>query len=155
MQDIEALLDELNDRMRRDWTRMKRWSLIHRTNGVLYTLVLIFAPALLAVGLISAESVLGKSLLFAVAVVGSLNVTFKPYLHSQRRRADMTIIRRLHDEFKVEAATVAGDKEKMVATYEKYASSFSDFYELRGGELVDAALSDLTEGSSKDASLAK
>jgi hypothetical protein len=150
MQDIEGLLNELNERMRRDWSRMKRWSLIHRTNGVLYTLVLILAPAVLAVGLISSDSVLGKSLLFAVAVVGSLNVTFKPYLHGQRRRTDMSTIRRLHDEYKIAVAVSEGDNAKLVAVYEKYSAEFSDFYDLRGGALVDAALAESAEAEGKD-----
>lgn len=140
MQEIEALINDLDKRMRHDRARVNRWRIAHRTNGILFNLVLIIAPAALAVGLTSSEDMLGKALLFAIAVVGGLNATFKPYLHSQRRRTDMNAMRRLHDEFQAEMAKASAEGASPISVYQKYSLIFSNIYELRGRELIDATL---------------
>lgn len=74
-------------------------------------------------------------------MVGGISVTFKPYLHSQRRRTDMNAMRRLRDEFQGQMALVANDERKAAEVFEKYSRIFSNIYELRGRELIDATLS--------------
>ena len=140
MQDIESLIKELDERMYRDFKRMRAWRVIHRANGILFSLILILAPAVLAVGLTTSVTVAGKSLLFAIAVVGGLNATFKPYLHSQTRRQDMNAMRRLRDQFQGRLA--AGNQGvDPAAVYDEYSHTYSNMYELRGRELIDATLS--------------
>jgi hypothetical protein len=129
-------VQEIDDRMAHDVRLLTRWRLVHRTVGVLYTIVLIFVPAVLAVGFTSSETPLGKTLLLVAAVVGGLNVTFKPYLHSQKRRADVNNMRRLRDQFRIEAAA-GGD---VMAVCEKYSALYADMFEARGRELVDGHL---------------
>ncbi|MEU5696405.1 hypothetical protein [Actinosynnema sp. NPDC020468] len=138
MADVQALVAELDQRMLRDYRRMTVWRQVHRTTGMLYTVVLILVPAVLAVGFTTSETVLGKTLLLLAAVVGGLNVTFKPYLHSQKRRRDVNTMRRLRDEFRGEVAK-AGDNA--VEVYDKYSKAYSTVFEARGGDLVDGALS--------------
>jgi hypothetical protein len=138
---INELVDELDERMRRDSRRVNRWRLFHRLNGITFNLVLIVAPSILAVGLVSSESPQGRAILFAISVVGGINVTFKPYLHSQRRRSDMNAMRRLRDEFQGEMLLVDKDEGKSAEAFEKYSRIFSNIYELRGRELIDATLS--------------
>ncbi|XVV05841.1 hypothetical protein ACQPW3_10795 [Actinosynnema sp. CA-248983] len=133
---VEALIQELDDRMAKDCRALTRWRLVHRTVGVVYTIILVLVPAVLAVGFTSSETTLGKTLLLVAAVVGGLNVTFKPYLHSQKRRADVNNMRRLRDQFRAEAAG-GGDP---VAVYEKYSALYAETFEARGRELVDGHL---------------
>ncbi len=130
------LVRELDERMLKDFKRLTRWGLAHRSTGVLYTIVLILVPAVLAVGFASSETVLGKALLLVTAVVGGLNVTFKPYLHSQKRRSDVNTMRRLRDQFRGEVAK--GDD--VIAVYEKYSAQYAAIFEARGRELVDGRL---------------
>jgi|tagenome__1003787_1003787.scaffolds.fasta_scaffold20110837_1 hypothetical protein len=140
--DLDDLISELEDRIRRDFWRMKRWRLVHRTNGVLYSLVLIVGPAILAVGLTTSETPIGKGMLLAIAVVGGLNVAFKPYLHSQKRRGDANSMRRLHDEFRVEIVkSRAKDDVDCSIVYNRFSRIYANIYELRGRELIDATLS--------------
>lgn len=141
MQDADALIKELEIRMRHDWTRMQRWSYVHGANGVLYSVILIVAPSVLAVGLVSSESILGKGLLFVIAVVGGLNATFKPHSHSQKRRTDMNSMRVLHDRFRGDIEKSGGDRGLLMAAYEKYSKMFGNVYELRGEGLLSATLS--------------
>lgn len=122
--------------MLRDCKRLTMWRQLHRSTGVLYTIVLILVPAVLAVGFTSSETVLGKALLLIAAVVGGLNVTFKPYLHSQKRRADVNVMRRLRDQFQGEVAR-GGD---VIAVYERYSAQYASIFEARGRELVDGHL---------------
>jgi hypothetical protein len=122
--------------MARDIRVLTRWRLVHRTVGVVYTIILVFVPAVLAVGFTSSENVLGKTLLLIAAVVGGLNVTFKPYLHSQKRRADVNNMRRLRDQFRAELAGPDDD----VQVYEKYSALYAEMFEARGRELVDGHL---------------
>jgi hypothetical protein len=136
--DVEALIRELDDRMRLDCRRLSVWRVVHRTTGLLYTVVLIFVPAVLAVGFTSSETVLGKWLLLTAAVVGGLNVTFKPYLHSQKRRASVNTMRRLRDEFRADVIST-GDGD-LLAVYRKYSAAYATIFEQRGGELVDGRL---------------
>jgi hypothetical protein len=137
--DVEALIQELDDRMRLDCRRLSVWRVVHRTTGLLYTVVLIFVPAVLAVGFTSSETVLGKVLLLTAAVVGGLNVTFKPYLHSQSRRAAVNTMRRLRDEFRAEVVATAGGD--VLTVYRKYSAAYATLFEQRGEELVDGRLS--------------
>ncbi|QQQ78085.1 hypothetical protein IOD16_06295 [Saccharothrix sp. 6-C] len=137
--DVDALIRELDDRMRLDCRRLSMWRVVHRTTGLFYTVVLIFVPAVLAVGFTSSETALGKVLLLMAAVVGGLNVTFRPYLHSLRRRSAVNTMRRLRDEFRADvAATVEGE---LLAVYRRYAATYAAIFEERGGELVDGRLS--------------
>ncbi|RKT53492.1 hypothetical protein [Saccharothrix australiensis] len=136
MADVDALVEELDARMLQDCKRLTMWRQVHRTTGVGYTIVLILVPAVLAVGFTSSETALGKVLLLAAAVVGGLNVTFKPYLHSQKRRADVNTMRRLRDQFRAEVAR-GGD---VIAVYEKYSAQYATIFEARGRELVDGHL---------------
>ncbi|WP_309115821.1 hypothetical protein [Saccharothrix sp.] len=133
---VDALIQELDDRMAKDCRTLTRWRLVHRTVGVVYTIILVLVPAVLAVGFTSSETVVGKTLLLIAAVVGGLNVTFKPYLHSQKRRADVNNMRRLRDQFRAEAAR----SQDPVATYEKYSALYAEMFEARGRELVDGHL---------------
>ncbi|MFD1149721.1 hypothetical protein [Saccharothrix hoggarensis] len=139
MADVDALIRELDDRMRHDCRRMALWRVVHRTTGLCYTVVLILVPAVLAVGFTSSETALGKVLLLTAAVVGGLNVTFKPYLHSQKRRGDVNTMRRLRDEFRADVAGAGtGD---VLAVYRKYSAAYATVFEQRGGELIDGRLS--------------
>ncbi|NUT94441.1 MAG: hypothetical protein HOY78_20725 [Saccharothrix sp.] len=133
---VEAVVRELDDRLAHDIRQLSRWRLVHRTVGVFYTIVLVLVPAVLAVGFTSSETPLGKVLLLVAAVVGSLNVTFKPYLHSQKRRADVNNARRLRDQFRIEVAA-GGD---VAAVCEKYSALYAAMFEARGRELVDGHL---------------
>lgn len=133
---MDALIGELDERMRRDCRRLMLWRNVHRTTGMAYTVVTILVPAVLAVGFTSSETALGKVLLLAAAVVGGLNVTFKPYLHSRRRRSDVNTMRLLHDEFRAEVAA-GGDR---LALYRKYSAAYAAEFEQRGGELLDGRL---------------
>ncbi|GAA0261081.1 hypothetical protein GCM10010492_72650 [Saccharothrix mutabilis subsp. mutabilis] len=133
---VEALVQELDDRMAKDCRALTRWRHVHRTVGVFYTIVLVLVPAVLAVGFTSSETVLGKTLLLVAAVVGGLNVTFKPYLHSQKRRADVNNMRRLRDQFRAEVT----DSPDAKAVYEKYSALYAEMFEARGRELVDGHL---------------
>ncbi|MFT7840612.1 hypothetical protein Q5530_31095 [Saccharothrix sp. BKS2] len=134
--DADALIGELDQRMRRDCRRLTLWRNVHRTTGVAYTVVLILVPAVLAVGFTSSETALGKVLLLAAALVGGLNVTFKPYLHSRQRRGDVNAMRLLHDEFRAEVAA-GGDR---LALFRKYSAAYAGEFEQRGGELLDGRL---------------
>ncbi|WP_433270508.1 hypothetical protein ACQPZF_09960 [Actinosynnema sp. CS-041913] len=136
MADVDALVQELDARMLRDCERLTYWRQVHRSTGVLYTIVLIFVPATLAVGFTSSETPLGKALLLATAVVGGLNVTFKPYVHSQKRRTDINTMRRLRDQFRGEVAK-GGD---VIAVYEKYSAQYAAIFDARGRELIDGRL---------------
>ncbi|QFZ17646.1 hypothetical protein [Saccharothrix syringae] len=135
--DVDALIGELDDRMRQDCRRLSLWRNVHRTTGMSYTVVMILVPAVLAVGFTSSETPLGKVLLLAAAVVGGLNVTFKPYLHSNKRRSDVNTMRLLRDEFRAEVAA-GGDR---LAVYRKYSAAYAAEFEQRGGELLDGRLS--------------
>lgn len=136
---MNALIQELDDRMDRDCRRLSAWRVVHRTTGLFYTVVLIFVPAVLAVGFTSSETPLGKVLLLMAAVVGGLNVTFRPYLHSLYRRSAVNTMRRLRDEYRADvAAAVEGE---LLAVYRKYAASYATIFEERGGELIDGRLS--------------
>ncbi|MDQ2588626.1 hypothetical protein [Saccharothrix yanglingensis] len=136
MGDVEKLVQELDDRMLRDCRRLSLWRVVHRGTGMAYTVVLILVPAVLAVGFTSSETVLGKVLLLAAAVVGGLNVTFKPYLHSRKRRNDVNAVRLMRDEFRAEVAA-GGD---VLATYRRYSAAYAAEFEKRGGELLDGTL---------------
>lgn len=141
MQDADTLVKELEKRMRHDWMRMQRWSYIHGANGVLYSVILIVAPSVLAVGLVSSESTFGKGLLLVIAVVGGLNATFKPHSHSQKRRTDMNSMRVLHDRFRGDVEKSGGDSGRLMAAYDQYSKMFGNVYELRGEGLLSATLS--------------
>ncbi|AXX31094.1 hypothetical protein KCV87_01400 [Actinosynnema pretiosum subsp. pretiosum] len=134
--DAQALISELDTRMRRDCDRMALWRVVHRTTGMAYSVVLIAVPAVLAAGFASSETPLGKALLLLAAVVGGLNVTFKPYLHSRKRRSDVNTMRRLRDEFRAESVREA-DK---LAVYEQYSAAYASVFEARGRELLDGSL---------------
>ncbi|MBB4967545.1 hypothetical protein [Saccharothrix violaceirubra] len=137
-EDVAALVRELDDRMLRDYRRMTMWRQVHRTTGVLYTVVLILVPAVLAVGFTTSETMLGKALLLIAAVVGGLNVTFKPYLHSQKRRADVNTMRRLRDEYRGELARAGASGA--VDVYDKYSRTYATVFEARGQDLVDGTV---------------
>ncbi|MEV4313529.1 hypothetical protein [Actinocrispum sp. NPDC049592] len=142
MQDVDTLIEELNARMSRDCRWLSRWRQFHRLTAIILNVVLIVAPPILAVGLVDAGSPLGKLLLLAVTVVGGVSATFKPYTHSYRRRADMNSLYRLRDEFRGETAAVsAEDVVAKTAVFLKYSSIYSNIYELRGRELIEATLS--------------
>ncbi|MFI9011797.1 hypothetical protein ACIGNX_31625 [Actinosynnema sp. NPDC053489] len=136
---VDALIRELDDRMWQDCRRLSAWRVVHRTTGLFYTVVLILVPAVLAVGFTSSETALGKVLLLTAAVVGGLNVTFRPYLHSLKRRSAVNTVRRLRDEFRADVAAATGDE--VLAVYRRYAASYATIFEQRGGELVDGRLS--------------
>lgn len=139
MADVDTLIRELDDRMQHDCRRLSMWRVVHRTTGLCYTVVLIFVPAVLAVGFTSSETVLGKVLLLTAAVVGGLNVTFRPYLHSLKRRSDVNTMRRLRDDFRADvAAAVEGE---VLAVYRRYSATYATIFEERGGELIDGRLS--------------
>lgn len=125
--------------MRHDCRRMALWRVVHRTTGLFYTVVLILVPAVLAVGFTSSETALGKVLLLVAAVVGGLNVTFKPYLHSRKRRGDVNTMRRLRDEYRAEVVGASGGDA--LAVYRKYSAAYAAVFEQRGGDLVDGRLS--------------
>ncbi|MEU4742261.1 hypothetical protein AB0G02_17600, partial [Actinosynnema sp. NPDC023658] len=137
--DVEELVRELDARMLHDCRRLSMWRVVHRTTGLFYTVVLILVPAVLAVGFTSSETVLGKVLLLAAAVVGGLNVTFRPYLHSLKRRNAVNTMRRLRDDFRADVVTAVGDD--VLVVYRKYSAAYATIFEQRGGELVDGRLS--------------
>ncbi|GGP73082.1 hypothetical protein [Saccharothrix coeruleofusca] len=137
MVDVDGLIAELDQRMLRDCGRLSMWRVVHRTTGVVYTVVLILVPALLAAGFASSETRLGKALLLVAAVVGGLNVTFKPYLHSRKRRSDVNTMRRLRDEFRGEVARASDP----AAVYDKYSAAYAAVFEARGMDLLDGQLS--------------
>ncbi|OKI30280.1 hypothetical protein A6A25_28900 [Saccharothrix sp. CB00851] len=134
-----VLIRELDDRMRQDCRRLSMWRVVHRTTGLFYTVVLILVPAVLAVGFTSSETALGKVLLLTAAVVGGLNMTFRPYLHSLKRRSAVNTMRRLRDDFRADVADAV--EGEMLAVYRKYAASYATIFEERGGELIDGRLS--------------
>ena len=136
---MDALIRELDDRMQHDCRRLSAWRVVHRTTGLFYTVVLIFVPAVLAVGFTSSETPLGKVLLLTAAVVGGLNVTFRPYLHSLNRRSAVNTMRRLRDEFRADVATAV--EGEVLAVYRKYSAAYATIFEERGGELIDGRLS--------------
>lgn len=143
MQDVNMLIGELDTRMQRDCRRLRRWRHFHRFTAVLQSVILIFAPSLLAVGLISPQGVTGKILLMSIVVTGGLSATFRPYTHSYRRRAAMNAIYRLRDEFRAEVAKAetTGGQQATIEVYHKYSQEYADLYGLRGKELVEATLS--------------
>jgi hypothetical protein len=141
MQEIEKLIDELDERMQKDCRWLARWRQFHRIVAVFLSLVLTVAPSVLAVGLMSSESLLGKVLLLMIAVVGGLTTTFKPYTQSYKRRADLNALHRLRDEFRAEVAKAQEDGTPVVDIYKKYSSVYANIYELRGKELIEATLS--------------
>ncbi|WP_367130503.1 hypothetical protein [Saccharothrix sp. HUAS TT1] len=138
MGDVDALIQELEDRMLKDCRRLSMWRVVHRTTGLFYTVVLILVPAVLAVGFTSSETALGKVLLLTAAVVGGLNVTFRPYLHSLRRRSAVNTMRKLRDEFRADVAEAGVDA---LAVYRKYSAAYATLFEQRGSELIDGRLS--------------
>src|SRR4051794_24182142 len=135
----EELADTLDERIRRDVARMKRWRLFHRGAGVAGSLVLIVCPLLVASGLVPAEDSSGQILLSAVAVAGALVTTFKPFLHSRKRCNDMNTMRALHDQFRAELAAAKGERAQL-RTFAKYSTIFASVYRARGDNLVDAEL---------------
>lgn len=137
--DVGVLIRELDDRMRHDCRRLSMWRVVHRSTGLFYTVVLIFVPAVLAVGFTSSETPLGKVLLLTAAVVGGLNVTFRPYLHSLKRRSAVNTMRKLRDEFRADVADAV--EGEMLAVYRRYAATYAAIFEERGGELIDGRLS--------------
>ncbi|MBW4717468.1 hypothetical protein [Saccharothrix obliqua] len=145
MGDVEVLVRELDERMLRDCTRLTKWGWVHRATGVVYTVVLILVPAVLAVGFTSSETAIGKALLLVAAVVGGLNVTFKPYVHSQKRRADVNTMRRLRDQFRAEVARA----DDVVAVYDRYSAQYAAVFEARGRDLVDGKLSAEADAAGK------
>jgi len=135
----DGLIETLHQRMRRDIRRMKRWRHFHRGLGIAGTLVLIVCPLLVANGLVRAETTTGQVLLSSVAVAGALVTTFKPFLHSRKRRNDMNTMRALHDQFCAEL-TAEKEEQARLRTFAKYATSFASVYRARGDNLVDAEL---------------
>jgi hypothetical protein len=140
MHDITRLIEELDNRMKRDCRWLMRWRHFHRIVAIMINLTLIAAPSILAVGLTTSETILGKTLLLSIAILGGLSATFKPYTHSYKRRADMNSIYRLRDEFRGEAAKVATTDSLLVEVYQRYSYIYSNIYELRGKELIEATL---------------
>lgn len=137
MADVDELIAELDQRMLHDCKRLSMWRVVHRTTGIAYTVVLILVPAVLAAGFASSETPLGKTMLLIAAVVGGLNVTFKPYLHSRKRRGDVNTMRRLRDEFRGEVARASDP----IAVYDKYSAAYAAVFEARGMDLLDGQLS--------------
>jgi hypothetical protein len=135
----EQLTEALDERMRQDVARMKRWRLFHRGLGIAGSLVLIVCPLLVASGLLRAEGSTGQILLSAVSVAGALVTTFKPFLHSRKRRNDMNTMRALHDQFRAELAAAQGERAQL-RTFAKYSTIFASVYRARGDTLVDAEL---------------
>lgn len=133
------LVRELDERMRHDCRRLSVWRVVHRTTGLFYTVVLIFVPAVLAVGFTSSETPLGKVLLLMAAVVGGLNVTFRPYLHSLKRRSAVNTMRRLRDEYRADVADAV--EGELLTVYRRYSAAYAAIFEERGGELIDGRLS--------------
>ncbi|KOX23191.1 hypothetical protein ADK67_21340 [Saccharothrix sp. NRRL B-16348] len=136
---MDTLIRELDDRMRHDCTRLSMWRVVHRTTGLFYTVVLIVVPAVLAVGFTSSETPLGKVLLLTTAVVGGLNVTFRPYLHSLKRRSAVNTMRHLRDDFRADVANAV--EGEVLAVYRKYSATYATIFEERGNELIDGRLS--------------
>lgn len=139
--DVDTLIREIDARMEDDYSRLRRRRYVHRTTGVIYNIVLIGAPAILAVGLTDSETIGGKSLLLCIAIVGGLNASFRPYLNSQRRRADLNNMRQLRDRFRIDILRASGDEKEQVEIFEKYSELYAEIYNKRGKMTVEASSS--------------
>jgi hypothetical protein len=147
MHDVQQLIAELDARMHRDCARLRLWRHFHRITAVILSLVVIVAPAVLAVGLISSETIPGKLLLLVIAAVGGFSATFKPYTQSYRRRAAMNAVHQMLDEFRAEVleAQLAQDTAAQVAIFKEFSQRYATVFELRGRELLEAAMSDFEQ----------
>jgi hypothetical protein len=143
MHDVRQLIAELDARMLRDCWRLRRWRHFHRVIAVTLSLIVIIAPSVLAVGLISSETIPGKVLLLVIAAVGGFSATFRPYTQSYRRRADMNAVHQIRDEFRTEVlrAEQAQDEAALVDVFGKFAYTYASLFQLRGKELVEATMS--------------
>lgn len=137
----KELLEELEERARRDFQRMRRWRHVHRLLGVLFTVSLIAVPPLLAFGVVEQTDSLGKGLLLGMTLVAALNAAFEPLTHSQRRRASMNAGRRLYDHIRAARLAASTDDASLLEVFEDFADRFADLYAARGKGLLDADLS--------------
>jgi hypothetical protein len=136
--DVWTLIQELEERMRSDYQRMRRWRNVHRVMGVVYTTALLVLPPILAVGFVSSETFSGKIVASIIAIVGGLNAAFQPMLHSYRRRTDMNNSRQLLDAFHAAVAKGQSRPEHLATLFKVYAQRFAQNYAERGGGLVDS-----------------
>jgi hypothetical protein len=135
--DARELIREFGRRLEADfkWMRLCRHS--HRALGILFTLVLVAIPPLVAAGILPSESMWGKLLLLAVTVVAALNSVFQPLALGDFRRQDMNQIRLLHDQFRADVVNAADD-EKRIALFKDYTRKFTALFAGRSARLLDA-----------------
>ena len=133
---VQNLIDDLQARIRKDFVWQGRYRSFHRSVGVLLTVLLIALPAALAVGFVATESISGRAALWAITVAGALSSAFKPYLHSQYRRTDMSSGMLLLDEFKVRLVEAQGDDDQLLTIYKEFSKRFNKHYVSRGGRLI-------------------
>ena len=141
MRNIETLIKELEIRMEKDQKRMWKWRQFHRSTAVIFNMALIILPAFMAVGLISySDETLSKIFLFLITILGGVNAAFKPSINSQRRRLDMSLSRRLYDEYRGELAVAGESDENLFKLFNKYSAKFSEMYESRSKWLIEKHL---------------
>jgi hypothetical protein len=137
----DQLACQLEKRMQADFLRMDKWRRWHRLLFLLYSLIIIAIPAILASGVIAGRyGVLTKSLLLLVTLAGALNAAFKPTLHSALRRSDMNTSRELFDRYRGDLAGAAASPDKVLLVYRTYVEQFGKMYSERGKELTEATL---------------
>jgi hypothetical protein len=137
----EQLACQLEQRMQGDFLRMDKWRRWHRLLFLLYSLIIIAIPTILASDVISSRHVvLTKSLLLLVTLAGALNAAFKPTLHSALRRADMNTSRELFDRYRGDLAAAAKEPEKVLTVYRTYVELWGKMYSDRGKELTEATM---------------
>jgi len=131
----------LQERMEKDYSRMDRWRRWHRLTALLYAVITISVPAIVAAGLVpDKHELIKKALLILVAVTAGLNTAFKPALHSAIRRSDTNNSRELFDRYRGELAGAAGKAEAVLPVYQKYSELFGKMYHDRGAKLVESTL---------------
>jgi hypothetical protein len=157
MHDVNVLIDELDARMERDCRRLRKWRHVHRITAIFLNIIIILAPPLLVVGIISPSSLLGKILLMSITVTGVLTATFRPYTLSYKRRADMNATHRLRDDFRADVAKaeLTQDQTALVAAYKQYSQLYSTVYEQRGNGLIEALLSGAEQREAPEKETAK
>jgi len=131
------LIEDLDLRIEHDYCRIRRWRILHRFLGIIFSIILIGLPALMAVGLLSTQNTIGKLMLLLVTLIAGLNSAFEPYFHSHQRRTDMNNMRQLHDEFRSEIIHSGEDEQGLLYVFKKFSKLFYDLYAERGKLLVD------------------
>ncbi len=138
--DVQMLVRELDRRLKDDFKWMRRCRHLHRAIGILFTIVLVAAPPIVAAGILPSDSIWGKLLLLAATVVAALNSVFQPLALSDFRRQDMGQIGLLRDQYRAALANTV-DEEKRIALFKHYTRKSADLFVGRSARLLDTLLS--------------